>query len=174
MKFQLVGFDSWTFQLVFCGSLLVLEAERDGVLLSTILQPCNYSGLYDYDAYPSLARFGVVEFDWSNAKRTWINHSPMDCDAMLAEQAARNRAKNPAARVFVYRNIVKALPWYLEVSQLLLDQQYWGFFIPYAGCRTAAGEYVCRNNVTGAIDAGANLYHDHEQTPGWIVQLRSI
>jgi hypothetical protein len=135
--------------------------------LSTILQPCNYSGLYDYDAYPSLARFGVVDFDWSNAKRTWINHSPMDCDAMLAEQAARNTAKNPAARVFVYRNIVKALPWYLEVSQLLLDQQYWGFFIPYAGCRTAAGEYVCKNNATGAIDAGANLYHDHEQTPGW-------
>ena len=86
---------------------------------------------------------------------------------MLVEQAARNKAKNPAARVFVYRNIVKALPWYLEVSQLLMDQQYWGYFIPYADCRTAAGEYVCQNNVTGAVDAGANLYHDHEQTPGW-------
>ena len=32
---------------------------------STILQPCNYSGLYDYDAYPALARFGIVDFDVS-------------------------------------------------------------------------------------------------------------
>jgi hypothetical protein len=31
--------------------------------LSTILQPCNYSGLYDYDAYPALARFGIVDYE---------------------------------------------------------------------------------------------------------------
>lgn len=37
----------------------------------------------------------------------------MNTDDMLVEQAARNKARNPTARVFVYRNIVKALPWYL-------------------------------------------------------------
>ena len=37
-------------------------------------------------------------------------------------QAARNKAQNPTAKVFVYRNIVKALPWYTEVRELLQDQ----------------------------------------------------
>jgi hypothetical protein len=34
------------------------------------------------------------------------------------------------------------------------------------GCKKGQ-EYVCRDNITGAIDASANLYHDEEQTPGW-------
>eukprot|EP01045_Picozoa_sp_COSAG04_P043196 COSAG04_NODE_14040_length_583_cov_0.845041_1_plen_47_part_10 len=46
----------------------------------------------------------------------------MNCDDMLVEQAARNKASNPTAKVFVYRNIVKALPWYTEVRRLLQDQ----------------------------------------------------
>lgn len=65
------------------------------------------------------------------------------------------------------RNIVKALPWYTQVRKLLQNSSHWGWFIPYAGCRTADGEYVCKNNVTGLVDATANLYHDQKQTPGW-------
>lgn len=84
--------------------------------------PCNYTGLYDYEAYPELAKFGLVDYDWcdlplcpkfalpkhsvcirSNAKRTWVNQSPMDCDGMLVKQAGRNKAQNPTAKVFVYR-----------------------------------------------------------------------
>jgi|TARA_B110000908_G_C9789205_1_gene243640 hypothetical protein len=85
--------------------------------------PCNYTGLYDYDKYPALAEFGLVDYDWSNAKKTWVDQSPMDCDGMLVNQAARNVARNPTAKVFVYRNIVKALPWYTEVRKLLQDEQ---------------------------------------------------
>ena len=25
--------------------------------------PCNYTGLYDFDAYPELAKFGLVDYD---------------------------------------------------------------------------------------------------------------
>ena len=40
---------------------------------STVVMPCNYSGLYDFTAYPELAKFGLVDYDWSNAKmvRVW-------------------------------------------------------------------------------------------------------
>ena len=95
--------------------------------------------MYDYEAYPQLAKFGLVDYDWSNAKLEWANESPMDCDGTLVKQAARNKAQNPSAKIFVYRNIVKALAWYTEVRTLLQDQSYWGFFIPYDGCR---------NNIT--------------------------
>ena len=68
---------------------------------STVVQPCNYSGLYDFNAYPDLAKFGICSFDWSSAKKTWVNHSPMDADVMLLTQAAENKARNPHAKVFV-------------------------------------------------------------------------
>ena len=98
----------------------------------------------------------------------WASHRPMDAGAMALEQAARNKAANPRAKVFVYRNLVKALPWFAEVQRLLQDQRYWGFFIPYEGCKhNATGEYLCRNNVSGALDASSNLYHDEKQSPGW-------
>ena len=25
--------------------------------------PCNYTGLYDFEAYPDLAKFGLVDYD---------------------------------------------------------------------------------------------------------------
>ena len=27
------------------------------------MMPCNYTGLYDFDAYPELAKFGLVDYD---------------------------------------------------------------------------------------------------------------
>ena len=39
MTFVLPGFDHWSFQVVFYGSLLVLEAMQDDLRLSTVLNP---------------------------------------------------------------------------------------------------------------------------------------
>lgn len=50
-----------------------------------------------------------MDYDWSNAKQDWVNESPMDCDAKLLEQAARNKAQVPTAKVFIYRNLVLAM-----------------------------------------------------------------
>ena len=41
MTFTLSGFDSWTFEIVFYGSLLVLEALHDDERLSTVLDPMD-------------------------------------------------------------------------------------------------------------------------------------
>jgi len=35
--------------------------------------PCNFSGHYDFEAYPALGKFGLVDYDWSNAKQEWVN-----------------------------------------------------------------------------------------------------
>jgi hypothetical protein len=135
---------------------------------STIVQPCNYSGLYNpHDPHPDVLKFGLVDYDWSNAKQYWANESPMDCDAKLLEQAARNKAQVPTAKVFIYRNLVLAMPWYKEVGQLLEKQENWGWFVPYKECLSGSGEYTCKNPKTGKIDAASNIYHDQEQSPGW-------
>lgn len=41
MTFTLPGFESWTFQIVILGSLLVLEAMADDMVLSTVLEPLD-------------------------------------------------------------------------------------------------------------------------------------
>jgi hypothetical protein len=122
---------------------------------STVIMPCNYSGLYDFDAYPALGRFGLVDYDWSNAKTYWANQSPMVCQGSMLQQAAQNKARTPSAKVFHYRNIVKALPWFEQVREKLLDPAYRGWFLPW------------RPGLRNGTTAGGQLYHDHEQTPGW-------
>ena len=57
-------------------------------------------------------------------------------------------------QVFVYRNLVKALPWFDEVREKLEDPQYWGWFLRYKD--------AARRPMTPT----GQLYHDFEQTPG--------
>ena len=75
--------------------------------LSTIIMPCNTSGYFNPDA---AAKYGLVDMDWSNAKQLWANDRPMKCEERLVHQADMIKAKNPHTRVWVYRNLVKALP----------------------------------------------------------------
>jgi hypothetical protein len=42
---------------------------------------------------------------------------PMDCEERLVRQAAMTKAVNASTRVMVYRNLVKALPWYTSVRE---------------------------------------------------------
>ena len=44
--------------------------------LSTIMMPCNDSGYMDAGA---AGAWGIVDYDWSNAKKQWANAKPMDC-----------------------------------------------------------------------------------------------
>ena len=90
---------------------------------STIAMPCNYSGFFDASI---TAKFGVVDFDWSSAKQLWANARPMNCEELLVEQAAMVKAVNPDTHVWVYRNLVKALPWYTDVQVKINDPAYAG------------------------------------------------
>jgi len=79
----------------------------------------------------------------------------MSCEETLLAQAAATHALNPAAKQFVYRNAIKALPWFTSVREKLEDRAWWGWFLPYANCTA----HACGPNAT------QNLYHDFEQTP---------
>jgi len=60
--------------------------------------PCNDSGFYD----PAQSgKFGIADFDWSDAKQIWANAKPMSCEEVLVTQASMVKAYNPDARVFV-------------------------------------------------------------------------
>lgn len=49
----------------------------------------------------------------------------------MVTQAAMTKAANPDTHVWVYRNLVKALPWFKSVREKLLDPAYSGFFLTF-------------------------------------------
>eukprot|EP00035_Acanthoeca_spectabilis_P030665 m.10340 g.10340 ORF g.10340 m.10340 type:complete len:569 (+) comp4307_c0_seq1:82-1788(+) len=131
---------------------------------STIFMPCNDSG---FTSPEISAKWGVVDFDWSNGKRDWTLASPMDCEERLVQQAALVKSVNPTAKVWIYRNLVKALPWYSSVREKLLDPQYSGFFLKFNQNSSAPPPHVpkCTNSKVGNPPKCSEFYHDQEQTP---------
>lgn len=95
---------------------------------STIFMPCNESGFFNLAAATA---YGLADYDWSNAKQIWANQKPMNCEELLVEQAAMTKTYNNATRVFVYRNFVKALPWYTSVREKISDPAYAGWFLRF-------------------------------------------
>merc|ERR550514_2232848 len=84
----------------------------------------------------------------------------MDCQERLITQAEQVKAVNNETRVFVYRNIVKALPWYTDVREKLSDPAYAGWFLKFKdGINGSYHVPPC----TG--DKCSEFYHDQDQTP---------
>ena len=130
--------------------------------MSTISMQCNSSGYSN----PQLgAQFGIISYDWSNAKIQWAVSKPMDCVERLVNQASLTKSLNPSSKVFTYRNLVKALPWFKEVREKLDDPHYSGFFLKFRpNVSTFTDTHVPRcadeNRQKCSI-----FYHDQQQTP---------
>jgi hypothetical protein len=127
---------------------------------STIIQTCNQSGYTD----PATTRgWGIVSFDWSNAKAQWAAAKPMDCEERLVVQSNATAAATPGSRVWVYRNSITALPWYTTVRAKLADPAYAAWFMPF----NTSTPHVprCDDNYDPPLCSA--LYHDQSQTPGY-------
>lgn len=104
--------------------------------------------------------FGIVSYDWSNAKAQWSKQQPMDCEERLLTQARATKSTSPQSRVFVYRNVVKALPWFSSVRKLLDDPAYSGFFLKFGHGNLHVPNCAPENQSKCSV-----YYHDQEQTP---------
>jgi len=137
---------------------------------SLITMQCNSSG---FSNISRALEFGIVSYDWSNAKKEWARSKPMDCEEKLNEQArklygARNNNNNnnnnsTNMHIFAYRNIVKALPWFSTVREKLVDPQYRGFFLRFS--HSTNNKHSVPKCAAEDPDKCSNLYHDQEQTP---------
>ena len=113
---------------------------------STIFMPCN-TGLKNggfFNASASAA-WGVADFDYSNARAIWSKNKPMDCQEHLVTQAAMTKRENARTFVWVYRNIVTAMPWFKDVRKKINDPAYSGWFMSFK---------------PGYQQNGTTLYHD--------------
>jgi hypothetical protein len=102
---------------------------------STVLYACNVSGMHSVH---HANQFGIVVYDWSNARAIWTNAHPMSSEELLLKQAEMVLAANPgvpgyAPRVWVYRNTIKALNWFSSVREKLDDPRYASWFVKFKG-----------------------------------------
>jgi hypothetical protein len=132
--------------------------------MSTIFMPCNDSGFHDVK---EAVRYGIVSYDWSNAKQLWVNNrpAPMNDEELLTKQAEMVMAadtKPNKTRVWVYRNTIKALNWFGSVREKLDDPAFAGWFIKFSG----NGNYsqpACDANYSPP--KCSTFWHDQAQSP---------
>ena len=71
------------------------------------------------------------------------------------------KAANPNTHSWVHRNIVKALPWFSSVREILDDPAYSGFFLKFdTDVDTAVPRCAAENATKCSL-----FYHDQMQTP---------
>jgi hypothetical protein len=138
---------------------------------STVIMPCNYTGATDPE---STKGWSYLDFDWSNWKGTgdadgWAKHKPMDCEELMVKQVNLTVTASPNTKAFVYRNMIKALPWFTSVREKITDPAYAPWFMNFSlevvANHTKAHVPVCDNNFKPP--KCSNLYHDQGQTPGY-------
>jgi len=119
---------------------------------------CNGTG---YSSPERGAEFGIISYDWSNDKLHWAAAQPMDCEERLTTQATATKQMNPNSKVFTYRNVVKALPWFSSVRKILDDPDYAGFFLKFGvGVDTKVDRCAAEDESKCSV-----FYHDQMQTP---------
>lgn len=132
---------------------------------------CNDTGPTDPQ---STIGWAYVDFDWSNWKGTgrsdgWAKHKPMDCEELMVKQVEMTVAASPATKVFVYRNMIKALPWFTTVREKITNPDYAPWFMNFSkeiiADHSKSHVPVCDNNFSPP--KCSNLYHDQGQTPGY-------
>jgi hypothetical protein len=145
---------------------------------STMVMPCNYSGIMDMKG--SVGKFGIVDFDWSNMKKIWSNAHPMDAEELMIDQAKRQKAalcpdtcpypagcpdkdSCPQAKTWVYRNLVKAFSWFTSVREKLEDPAYAGFFLKF-NPNNSTPYHVPQCDTNYSPPKCSDLYHDPEDT----------
>jgi hypothetical protein len=91
----------------------------------------------------------------------------MNAQSMLIQQASLIKAFNPDTKIWNYRNLVKALPWFDEVREKINDPAYSGWFLHFSPDGPwGNGSYnVPQCDTDFSPPRCSALYHDQLQSP---------
>jgi hypothetical protein len=85
-------------------------------------------------------------------------------------------AASPGTKSFVYRNMIKALPWFSSVREKLTDPAYSAWFMNFSDAviadHTKAHVPVCDNNYNPPLCS--NHYHDQVCVSVSMSELASV
>ena len=87
----------------------------------------------------------------------------------MVKQTEMTVAASPGTKVMVYRNMIKALPWFTSVREKITDPAYARWFMNFSSeivaNHSASHVPVCDTNYNPTLCS--HLYHDQSQTPGY-------
>ena len=145
--------------------------------LSSITMQCNGSG---FSSPTAASHFGIISYDWSNTKSLWAKAQPMNSEQNLLIQAEKTRKDAIDSKIFVYRNLVWAMPWMEHVREKLDDPAYSGFFLNFDRDKYEEWEKLHPNGGNNNSDTTpfhvnpcaiedpkkcSKYYHDQNQSP---------
>jgi hypothetical protein len=91
----------------------------------------------------------------------------MDCEELMVKQTEMTVAASPGTKVFVYRNMIKALPWFTSVREKITDPAYARWFMNFSADviqdHSKAHVPVCDDNYKPPLCS--NLYVTLLSTP---------
>ena len=145
---------------------------------STAIMVCNHSGYFSDEIIKTqLSHYGIVDIDWSNDRDGWTNAKPMDDQERMLTQAKILKKANSNAYIWVYRNLAKALPWFTDVREKLLDPEYNKYwFLSFDPAKKPYHVPPCTNytNSSGTFPKCSTFYHDQKKTPSPIESQVSL
>lgn len=98
---------------------------------SLLVMPCNTSGpLNPANIIPG--GFGIVDIDQGNMEELWAKGHPMNVEELLLQQAQALVAADPDVKPMVYRNRVKAEPFFASIRAKLEDREYSAWFLQFS------------------------------------------
>eukprot|EP00041_Stephanoeca_diplocostata_P008139 m.117954 g.117954 ORF g.117954 m.117954 type:complete len:465 (+) comp17191_c0_seq14:210-1604(+) len=143
-------------------------------------------GLYNATGYfnaSDAARWGLVSFDWNNARSLWTHRlEKQGCEESMVEQCRQVKEVNPFTKCFVYRNTELALEWMTSQHEVM-DASHAGYFLQFQAtsngsvaekCAAAgpcvkntssvSGDYCC---AFGSVYAEGNTYVEKSMLSTW-------
>ena len=111
-----------------------------------------------------------LQFDWSNDKAEWAAAKPMDCEERLVTQVQLTAAASPGTTSFVYRNAIKALPWYTLVRNKVTDPAYAAWFMRFGPPTVGNGWHVPQCDTNYDPPLCSDLYHGECEGSGLSAQ----
>lgn len=98
---------------------------------SLLIMPCNTSGPLDpSNVLPG--GFGIVDIDQGNMEGLWAKAHPMNIEELLLQQAQVLAAADSGVKPMVYRNRVKAEPFFASIRPKLEDPAYAAWFLHFS------------------------------------------
>ena len=108
----------------------------------------------------------------------------MDCEELMVKQTEMTVAASPGTKVMVYRNMIKALPWFTSVREKITDPAYARWFMNFSSeivanhsashvpvcdtrqqqSKTTYIRYVRRPSRLAASPTGYGAYRSREET----------
>ena len=99
---------------------------------SLLIMPCSQKSGGTGLNLSNMIGYGIIDIDQGNLEDVWAKGHPMDVEELLLKQAQELAIFDPEVKTMVYRNRVKAEPFFNSIRPKLEDPAYSAWFLHFS------------------------------------------